>query len=258
MGVSTGAAILGGSAIAGGLGLVGAKMSSDAAGRASRRQREASLVGTQLQLDFLREVRADIADAVEQGLVDLDTAFDSVIADFGEYEPLRDYINLIKDPEAMARRPSRDYFYRRGLEAMESARSRQVGGGVSGPSMLALQEYGQNYASNALDAELERIKPLIQIRTGTEMGRGEALANYRLAGATGSGNIAASMLPNIASGIYRGGDAAAGKHINQANIWSSALAGIGNQASSLLNLSALRPDLFSRAGANTGAGQFGV
>ena len=156
-------------------------------------------------------------------------------------------------------RPSTRQQLKTGVEAMQAGFSRTSGGGISGPSLAAVTEYGQNFASLSLDRELARLQPLIDIGVGAktnianlQQAKGASIANLRMGGATGEANVGAMMIPSIARMTQEQGAYAAGKVINQANIQSNLATGIGSNISSMLALYALRPELFS-GGANTAA-----
>jgi hypothetical protein len=190
-----------------------------------------------MQLAFLREVRADIADAVDQGIIDLDTGFNAAIQELrgmSKLGAISEYQKLLQDPEAIMQRPSVQYQYGQGIDAMQSAFSRTSGGGVSGSSLKAAQEYGQNFAASYLDQELSRLTPLINIETGAlnnianlQAGKGQSKANLRVSGATGSGQITQGVAQNVANTQVAAGQTAASYGATQANILNSVLSQLG-------------------------------
>jgi len=255
MAIGTGAAILGAGALAVGGSIFGASQASKASEKAARTQGNTAVATTQMQLDFLRETRADIADAVDAGLIDLDTGLNMAVMSLtggvdlgGGFSPIQEYIRTLQSPEGAMARPAGQYFYNRGLEALRAAYSRSAGGGVSGPAMIAAMEYGQNYAANQLDQELARIGNLIPVQSNIaamRYGTGGTKANLRVGGATGSANITGQAIPGLTATSLMQGNAAATNYINQANIASTLASSVGNQASDLALLYALRPSLFS-------------
>jgi hypothetical protein len=194
-------------------------------------------------LDFLRENRADIAEAVEAGLIDLeqgfnlamreiskgyneainstrrgygtaikdvnqgyneaikssDRGYNRAIAELNPLTGLQEYNQargLLEDPSSLAERPSYQFQFDQGIEAMQGAFSRGSGGGLSGRGIQSAQEFGQNLASTALDAELNRLFPFIntavQARANTanlEVGRGTDRANLQTGRATSLSNL---------------------------------------------------------------------
>lgn len=229
--MSWAAVIIGGSALVGGI--ASSAMSADAA----EEQAEAYGSSQAMQLRFLREVRADIADAVENGLIDLDTGYNMAIKSIqplSQLGALADYQELLQNPEAVMNRPGIQYQYGQGIEALQSAYSRSSGGGLSGASMKAATEYGQNFAASALDRELARLSPLVDIETGalTNMAniyqnQGQSKSNLRISGATGSGNITNAASQSIAGSMNQAGEAAASSTVNQANILNEVLSQLG-------------------------------
>jgi len=229
--MSWAAVIIGGAAVVGGI------ASSVMAADAAEAQAEAYSSSERMQLEYLKSIRRDISEAVDAGLIDLDEGFNMALA---ELDPLTDlgaldsYMKLLQDPSAVMERPSTQYMYNQGVDALQAAYSKSSGGGVSGPSLLAATEYGQNYAAEALDRELERLTPLVNIETGAitnkaniQQGRGQSKANLRVSGATGSGEITSSLVPSVASSITGQGSASAQGSINQANILNSVLGQLG-------------------------------
>jgi hypothetical protein len=196
-----------------------------------------------MQLDFLRENRADIAEAVEAGRIDLnrgfnlamreirkgynkainstrrgygaaikdvnqgynkaikfsDRGYNRAIAELNPLTGLQEYNQargLLEDPSSLAERPSYQFQFDQGIEAMQGAFSRGSGGGLSGRGIQSAQEFGQNLASTALDAELNRLFPFIntavQARANTanlEVGRGTDRANLQTGRATSLSNL---------------------------------------------------------------------
>ena len=205
-----------------------AQVQAAATTQAAKTQTEAQSVSTAMQLQFLRETRADIAEAVEKGLVDLETGFNAAIEallPFASVEELNQAKELLSNPEAIMDRPSTRFQYAQGIEALNAAFSRTGGGGLSGQGVKAAQEYGQNFASLSLDAELKRLQPLIDIGLGAatnvanlQSGKGTAMSNLRISGATGSGNITAHMSSKAAEGVMNQGNIAAQNMTNQGNI----------------------------------------
>jgi hypothetical protein len=211
-----------------------------------------------MQMEYLREVRADIAEAVDAGLIDLDTGFNMAIQQFEPLTGLEEYNaarQLLRDPSAIMDRPSTQFQYGQGIDALQSAFSRTSGGGLSGPAMKGAMEYGQNFASTALDAELNRLFPFINIATGARsnianlyQGLGTSKANLRLGGATGYSNIGAQMAPGIAQGIANQGNIAASGMINQANIQTGLYSNLAGMGTNMAMLYATNPGLFSGGG----------
>lgn len=255
MAVATGTALLGGALIGGAAGLYSANKQSEAIEDAANTQARSANYAADLQMQYLREVRADIADAVEKGTIDLETGFNAAI---GQLEPLTNLTelniarSLLSDPGSIMDRPSVRFQYGQGLDALTASQSRTSGGGTSGRAMKAATEYGQNFASTALDAELARLYPFINTavsaRTNTSnllSNKGQALSSLRMGGATGTGNLTTGTISNVASGINASAANSAAAGIAQSNIQANALSEITNNIANMATLYALKPDLFS-------------
>ena len=225
----------------------------------------ASEKGTELQLQYLREVRADIAAAVEAGQLDLNTAFALATGQLEPMAGLEEYNaarGLLADPSSLMNRPSNIFQYNQGIEAMQSAFSRTSGGGVSGPSMQAAIQYGQNFASTALDAELNRLFPFINtaIQARTNLANvaqnwGTAAANLGVGGAGGIANVTGQIIPSVAQGItgtgqniaaltQQGGQIAATNAVQQANIQTGLYSNIADMGTNMAMLYASNPGMF--------------
>jgi len=265
MAIATGTAILAAGAIGGATGIYGAHVASGAAKDAAKIQAGAQAYSTKTQMDYLEETRADIAEAVKAGIIDLDTGFNMAIKQFEPLTGLDEYNaarQLLNDPESIMDRPSTQFQYGQGVDALQSAFSRTSGGGVSGPAMKGAMEYGQNFASTALDAELNRLFPFINTAIGARsnisnlyQGLGTSKANIRLGGATGTANIGAQMMPSIAQGMSNQGNIAASGIINQANIKTGLYSDLANLGTDMAMLYATNPGLFSDGGGYKNVGR---
>jgi len=226
--------------IIGGMSLVGGLVSSFGSSSAAKKNARAYKQSTQMQLAYLREVRADIARAVDEGLVDVETGYNIAVselrptADAGQ-RALGSYEGLLDDPNAIMDRPSTQFQYGQGMEAMQAASSKISGGGISGSSIKAAIEYGQNFASQALDAELNRLLPIINIgQTATgniatmAMNKGIVQSNLKLSGSTGSANMGTQVMGNVAANQVSMGQVAANDTINQTNVATSLLSNLAN------------------------------
>lgn len=157
------------------------------------------------QLEMLRETRVDIARAVEQGLIDLDSGVEMAreqlepLTGMDEYNAAR---GLLKDPSSIMDRPSVQFQYGQGVDTLKSVASKTSGGGASGLGMASAMEYGQNFASQALDAELARLSPFINTMVGARTnlanvytGAGTAKSNLRLGGTAQLGALTGQLQP---------------------------------------------------------------
>lgn len=222
--------------------ILGSGAKDKGASRAARAQAEAQTESTEMQLEYLRETRADIAEAVDAGLIDLETGFNAAMEQFEPLTGLDEYNaarGLLADPGSLMDRPSNQFQYEQGLEALTASQSRSSGGGISGRSMKGAIEYGQNFASTALDQELNRLFPFINTAVSArsnmanlQQGLGSAQANLRVGGATQTAGIVGQQMPSIAQGVANQGNIAANKYMNQANTRSNLYSNIGSMVDS--------------------------
>ena len=258
-------AVVGSAVIGAGASMYASSKASDASSEAAAAQSSAQTSSTAMQMAFLREQRADIADAVEKGLIDLDSGFNMAIQELQPYTGMEEYNtarNLLNDPNAIMDRPSTQFQYGVGMEALKGQTSMASGGGVSGRSMKAAMEYGQNFASQALDTELNRLFPFINMASsarsniaGMEVSRGTSKANLRVGGAAGLAGATGAASSGIAAGIQNQGNIAAANAINQGNIAGANAQNIGGMFSNMAMTYAMNPSMFS-GGGGTNAGLF--
>jgi len=300
-------AIVGAAVIGGGAMYMASENASDASNQAASMQASSQNNATAMQMQYLREQRADIAEAVESGLIDLEAGFSSALSDLdtgyttsveeikagysearGQISPMTELgtyntaLGLLEDPGSVMDRPGVQFQYDQGMEAMQSMNSRVSGGGVSGTSMKAAMEYGQNFASQALDDEINRLFPFINMsaanrvnmanmamgegkdlagisdtyaanRANTDQNLGTAKANLRVGGAAGLAGATGAASSGIAAGIRNQGNIAAANAINQGNIAGATAQNIGGMFSNMAMTYAMNPGMF---GGGTNAGLF--
>lgn len=264
-------AIVGATVVGAGASMIAADKQSSAISGAAATSSQASADATAQQLSYLREVRADIADAVDQGLIDLDTGFNMALQSLNQvptnnYNMSQQYIdqarNLIENPDQIMENPALQYQYNRGIDALQAGFSRTSGGGLTGNMIEAAQEYGQNFAAQALDTELNRLMTMANSQFRVEdmitsreaekftnianlwSGLGTTKASTRIAGATQTGNVTNAMGNAVSNNILTQGDIAANAGINQANVSSNMLSNVAGSVSDMSLLFAMKPDLF--------------
>lgn len=231
-------AILGGAALTAGAGYL-----------ASRGQTRAATESTNIQLEALREQRADLAAAVDAGIIDLDSAYEAAI---GELQPLAtagmEEMNvarkLLMDPSAIMDRPGTRFQMEQGTEALQAAFSRTSGGGLSGRAIKAATEYGQNFAATALDRELARLQPFINIGVTAKTN----IAQMGVGLGTSKANIRLGLGTQLANLTGQAGQVSGALPITKQNITTDLLSGLTGQGTNILSLMALRPDLFGGGG----------
>ena len=243
-----------------------AETQSNAAVEAARIQAESAEKTQAMQIKYLEESRADIKKAVDLGLVDLDTGYNMAISELQKYTQgteLQQYQGLLEDPSSIMTRPTTVAQMNAGTEALQAAFSRTSGGGLSGPAIKAATEFGQNLAAQSLDAELNRLFPLIQIGANAsgqianlQTGLGQAKANIRTAAAANDAQLTSNVANSIQNSITNAANAAssyqtqlgqinAAAATTQANIGTNLLSNISNVGSQVLNYAAVNPNLFT-------------
>lgn len=231
MAVATSTAIIIGALVAGGAAAYSANEAKKSSKDAADTMSETNIEGMDKQLKAIQE-------ATEKGLMSVEEGYDKAIAILmpeDGFTAIDDYKRLLNDPDAIMDRPSTQYAYGLGNEALQAMMSTSTGGGLSGPGIKAAIEYGQNFAAGMLDLELNRLSPLIQNQTNVanlEASKGNSMANIQIGEGSQNANIWNEGL-NRQSDIY-GADI-----INQGNITSSMISSLGNTTSDALILSSL-------------------
>jgi hypothetical protein len=212
MAIATGTAI----ALGAGAGLIGAGMSASASRDAARMQVDAARDAASQERAMYEQSRADLAPYREQGytaLKDIERMKPFLTAQFGP-EQFGQYLD-----------PSMAFRQRIGTQATE--RLANVGGGaISGNTLRALQDYGQNLASTEYGNAFGRFQTErgnIYNTLANIAGMGQNAVNT---GVSSSQNLA-SQLTGLTTGSAAG--QAAGS-VGAANAYSGALGNVGNMA----------------------------
>jgi hypothetical protein len=210
MAVGTGTAI----AIGAGAGLLGAKMTADAAKSAARTQADAASAAMAQERAMYEQSREDLGPYRESGytaLKDIERMKPFFTAQFGP-EQFGQYLD-----------PSMAFRQRLGTQATE--RLANIGGGtLSGNTLRALTDYGQNLASTEYGNAFNRFQ--------TERGNiYNTLANIAGMGqsAVNTGVTAGQNLATQQTGLITGQAAALGAgNVGAANAYAGALGNVGN------------------------------
>ena len=212
MAIGTGTAI----AIGAGAGLLGAKMSADAAKSAAQTQASAADRAAAQELAMYEQSRADLAPYRETGytaLKDIERMKPFLTAQFGP-DQFAQYLD-----------PSMAFRQRIGTQATE--RLANVGGGaLSGNTLRALTDYGQNLASTEYGGAFNRFQTErgnIYNTLANIAGMGQQSVNT---GVQAGQNFAAGQ-----TGLLTGQSAAqAAGTVGAANAYGGALSNLGNYA----------------------------
>jgi hypothetical protein len=212
MAIATGTAL----ALSAGAGLVGAKMSADAARSAARTQAQSANRAMAQEREMYDIARGDLAPYRELGytaLGDIENRIPFFTSQFGD-EQLQQYLD-----------PSMEF--RRRLGEQTTARMLNVGGGaISGNTLRGLEEFGQNLASTEYGNAFNRFQ---NERTNIY----NTLANIAGMGqqSVNTGVQAGQNFAGQQTGLLTGQAAAqAAGQVGAANAYSGALGNVGNMA----------------------------
>jgi hypothetical protein len=225
MAIGTGTAI----AIGAGAGLLGAKMTSDAAKSAARTQADAAGAAAANERAMYEQSREDLGPYRETGytaLKDIERMKPFLTAQFGP-DQFSQYLD-----------PSMAFRQRIGTQATE--RMANVGGGaLSGNTLRALTDYGQNLASTEYGNAFGRFqteRSNIYNTLANIAGMGQGAVNTGV----NAGTNFASQLTGLTTGSAA---AQAAGTVGSANAYSGALGNVGNMAflSSLMKPGVTQP-----------------
>jgi hypothetical protein len=212
MAIATGTAI----ALGAGAGLIGAGMSAGASRDAAKMQVDAARDAAAQERAMYEQSRSDLAPYREQGytaLKDIERMKPFLTAQFGP-EQFGQYLD-----------PSMAFRQRIGTQATE--RLQNIGGGaISGNTLRALQDYGQNLASTEYGNAFGRFQTErgnIYNTLANIAGMGQNAVNTGVS----SGQNYASQLTGLTTGA---GAAGAAGTVGAANAYSGALGNVGNMA----------------------------
>lgn len=197
----------------------------------------AQQAGIQQSIDFQREIlgqtRADLAAAVDAGLIDIQDAFDIAgqeLQPFADPFAFEQAKGILQDPSQVLQAPGAQFEREEGLRALQNAFSRTTGGGLSSDVTREAQRFGSGFAATQIDRQLARLNPFINLAAGTAgnlanlaQARGTQATNLRLGGASGAGNFAAQISPAIAQNISSLGFAEGSGQIGEQNARTDAL-----------------------------------
>lgn len=183
--------------------IAGALIGADASRKAANAQGDATRSAIAEQARQYDLSRADLAPYRETGVNALQMLARANGLDGG----------TMGAEEIMRSDPGYAFGMQQGQQALDRRFAAQ-GGRVSGASMKAAQQYGQDYASTKFNDRINRLSALAgigQTATNTTAGLGANTANQT------SGLISSQ------------GDATAAARLNQGNIWGNAINSIGAQ-----------------------------
>jgi hypothetical protein len=212
MAIGTGTAI----AIGAGAGLLGAKMSADAAKSAAQTQASAADRAAANERAMYEQGREDLAPYREQGYTALK-----------DIERMKPFLTSQFGPDQFAQYLDPSMAFRQRLGTQATERLANVGGGaISGNTMRALTDYGQNLASTEYGNAFNRFQ--------TERGNiYNTLANIAGMGqgAVNTGVRSGETFAAGQTGLTTGSAAAlAAGNVGASNAYSGAIGNVGNMA----------------------------
>ena len=212
MAIGTGTAI----AIGAGVGLLGAKMTADAARGAAQTQADAAGRASAQEYAMFMQGREDLAPYRESGYTALK-----------DIEKMKPYLTAQFGPDQFAQYLDPSMAFRQKIGTQATERMANVGGGaISGNTLRALTDYGQNLASTEYGSAFNRFQ--------TERGNiYNTLANIAGMGqnAVNTGVRAGESFAGSQTGLMTGSAAAqAAGNVGAANAYSGALGNVGNMA----------------------------
>jgi hypothetical protein len=212
MAIGTGTAI----AIGAGAGLLGAKMSGDAARDAARTQADAAGAAAAQERAMYEQSRADLAPYRETGYTALK-----------DIEGMKPFLTAQFGPDQFAQYLDPSMAFRQRLGTQATERMANVGGGaLSGNTLRALTDYGQGLASTEYGSAFDRFqkeRTNIYNTLANIAGMGQQSVNTGV----NAGQNLASQLTGLTTGA---GAAQAAGTVGAANAYSGALGNVGNMA----------------------------
>ena len=212
MAIGTGTAI----AIGAGAGLLGAKMSSDAAKSAAQTQADAAGRASAQEYAMYQQGREDLAPYRESGYTALK-----------DIERMKPFLTAQFGPDQFAQYLDPSMAFRQKIGTQATERMANVGGGaISGNTLRALTDYGQNLASTEYGNAFGRFqtdRTNIYNTLANIAGMGQGAVNTGV----NAGQNYASQLTGLTTGSAA---AQAAGTVGSANAYSGALGNVGNMA----------------------------
>lgn len=211
-----------GAVIAGGAALVGGAMSSNASKKAAKTQSQSTDRASEIQKEMYEQTRKDLDPYNQAG----NTALSQIMGDMGP----DGYFNQSFSARNLNDDPSYQFRLQQGTDAIQSSAAAQ-GGLLSGATLKALQNYGQDYASQEYSNAYNRFNA----DQTNRFNRLSTLAGMGQNAAAQVGNNGMQTAQAIANNTMAGANAQAAGQIGQANAWGNAIGQVGTIASAYLN-----------------------
>lgn len=206
------AAVIGGT-------VVGGAMSSSASKKAAKTQADSADRASQIQQENFEQTRKDLAPYKQAG----DTSLKQLMGQMGT----NGYFNQTYDGQDTYSDPSYQFRLQQGQNAIQSSAAAQ-GGLLSGATLKALQNYGQESASQEYGNAYNRFN-------ADQTNRYNRLSNLVGVGQNAAaqvGNAGAQTSQAIANNTMQGANALAAGQVGSANAWAGAANDLGSMAAS--------------------------
>jgi type II secretory pathway pseudopilin PulG len=200
----------------------GAALSSAASSSAARKQAKSADAATQVQKDMYDQTRKDLDPYREAG----STALNQLMGQMGE----NGYFNQTFNGQDIYNDPSYKFRLNEGLNSIQSGAASQ-GGLLSGATLKALNNYGQDFASQEYSNAYNRFN-------ADQTNRYNRLANLVGVGqnaAAQTGNAGLQTGQAIANNTMAGANASAAGTIASGNAWANAAQQLGTLGSAYMN-----------------------
>lgn len=265
---------LGGAIVGGGVSLIASGQAAEASEAATAAQLAAQREANAINVNQFNLVREDLQNALNQGLIDIDTAnaaaegflkegFEgarkvlqqTLVGPGGQQLTGLEELNLargfLQDPSRALELPGVQFQLEQGQKGLENILSKSTGGAVSGDILKAAQEFGQDFASTKLDEALGRLFPFINLGLETRsniadlgLEEGKTFANLASTLGTNRANLRSAAAARQAANVQGFTPAIAG---GAQNIGTIRAGGIVSGANINLNLASE----LSRIGSST-------
>ena len=195
----------------------GAAISSRASKKAAKAQAGAADAANQIQWDMYDQNRKDLDPYKQAGMTSLSQMMDQMGAN--------GYFNQTYTGQDIYSDPSYQFRLQQGQDAIQSSAAAK-GGLLSGPTLKALQNYSQDYASQEYGNAYNRFN-------ADQTNRYNRLSNIIGIGQNAAaqvGNAGAQTAQAVANNTMAGANSIAAGQVGSANAWSGAANNLGSMA----------------------------
>lgn len=203
--------------IAGGAAIAGGAMASSASNKAAKTQAASADKASQIQQANFEQTREDLTPYKQAG----DTSLKQLMGQMGS----NGYFNQTYDGQDVYSDPSYQFRLQQGQDAIQSSAAAQ-GGLLSGATLKALQNYGQESASQEYGNAYNRFNA----DQTNRYNRLSTLVGVGGNAAAQVGNAGAQTSQAIANNTMSGANSIAAGQVGSANAWSNTANDLGSMA----------------------------